>query len=437
MKKKIPIPVAIDERENLPSASGMERLYLCRGSFNLESKLTDIADKTFADSGTRVHNALAGISEADLLNEDERWVYDRCTEHEVSLVESVFGVERIERLEIWREKRQWLYSEDDEKQSSGELDVVYFDTDTLEALVIDYKSGYKPVTEPDRNIQLREYAVLTAEKYNASKVTVAVIQPRCSPATAQAIYEKEDLEYAGKELRVVLSEAKDPNAPRVPGAAQCEYCKAKGICPELKKQMKSEIVHVKGITFLSGKELDYREEFMPGYVLSEILDKVAHVERACKAVREEAKIRIKHGRDVPGYSLVKGRMQRMITNPYAMYEKIVNKLQWMSPKDFWNTYVKISIGDIDKLVKKHPPKSLKIKAEVLYAKRFGEFIESKSTDLVLERTSYRPLVAEAKSGKIEAKTQEKLKDIPRNQSLEVLFGKKEHVKKERKIRVNR
>lgn len=437
MKKKIPVPI-IDERENLPSASGMERLYLCRGSFNLESQLTDIADKTFADSGTRIHNALAGLSEADLLNEDERWVYDRCKEHEIALTESVFAPEKLDSLEIWREKREWMYSEEDEKQSSGELDLVYFDQDGLEALVDDYKTGYKPVTEPDRNVQLRMYAVLTAERYGAQKVTVAVIQPRCSPPTAQAIYEKEDLEYAGKELRVVLAESKDPNAPRTPGAVQCEYCKAKGICPELKKQMKSDMVQVKGITLITGKELDYRENFMPGYILSELLDKVAHVERACKAIREEAKIRIKHGRDVPGYNLVKGRTQRMITSPYVMYDKIVNRLKWMSPKDFWNNYVKISIGDIDKLAKKHPPKRLDITPERLFAQRFGTMIESRSTDLVLERTSYAKGLPEHSEPVEVEETQQILpmNSIPRNTTLEQLFGKKEHAKKERKVRVN-
>lgn len=421
----------------------MERLYLCRGSRNLEQHLTDTADKSLADSGTRIHNALAGTLEADLLTEDERWVFTRCQEHERELVESVFGTLDWENLkdgklpmesggflEVWREKREWLFSEEDEKQASGELDVVYFDRSQLKALVIDYKSGYKPVTEPDQNIQLRTYASLTHERYGAVIVIVAVIQPRCMPQTARALYAEEDLVYAGKELRVVLEEALDPDAKRVPGPAQCEYCKAKGICKELRKQLKQDRPDVVEINLISGKELDLREQMMPGYRLSEILDKVGHYERACKAIREEAKLRIKHGREVPGYALVPGRQQRKIVHVYGLFEKIVHKLGWMSPKDFWNHFVSISVTDLDKLAKKHPPKSLTVTPQRLFTKRFGEFIEVKSTDLVLERTSYlkansyQPTADKTKE--IFEQREQPLLPMPesRNEKLSQLFGGK-------------
>lgn len=426
MKKPAP-QKPVDVRENLPSASGMERLYLCRASYQLESQLTDTADKTLADSGTRIHNALAGTLEADLLDDDEKWVYDRAREYETEVVESVFGVVDWENitsgekgawklpmesggfLEVWRERREWLYSEDDEKQTSGELDVVYFDRQQLKALVIDYKSGYKPVTEPDANIQLRTYAVLTHERYGAVTVIVAVIQPRCQPQTARAVYLEEDLVYAGRELRVVLAESQNPLAVRVPGPAQCEYCKAKGICPELRKEMKVASVQVKQINFLGGKELDKREEFMPGHTLSGLLDKVAHVERACKAIRDEAKIRLKHGREVPGYALVPGRNQRKIVKPYGLFTKVVHTLKWMSPKDFWNQFVGISVGDLDKIAKKYPPKDPRITPQRLFAKRFGEYIETRSTDLQVERTSYTAAAQAHKNYELEMTNDESQK----------------------------
>ena len=59
-----------DERKNLPSASSMERYMLCPGSWAAEKGQPEQASSD-ADSGNRIHAALAGEAVNPPLTEDD------------------------------------------------------------------------------------------------------------------------------------------------------------------------------------------------------------------------------------------------------------------------------------------------------------------------------------------------------------------------------
>jgi hypothetical protein len=50
----------MSERKHLPSASGMERIRLCRGSFLAEQAAPEDKGSEFSEAGDRIHDALSG-----------------------------------------------------------------------------------------------------------------------------------------------------------------------------------------------------------------------------------------------------------------------------------------------------------------------------------------------------------------------------------------
>src|SRR5687768_4146016 len=97
-------------RKGLPSASGMERMILCPGSWQLERtiELDDSPSRSALD-GTMLHEILAGLRSEDGLSERHQWVVQRCRaivgELEITLG---FPSDAVGRRAIV-EERFWYY----------------------------------------------------------------------------------------------------------------------------------------------------------------------------------------------------------------------------------------------------------------------------------------------------------------------------------------
>lgn len=166
-----------DPRKGKPSASGVERLALCPGSWNLESKLPPEPESDDAAAGTRIHDALAGSIDPKTLGVDEFDTYSR-----------ILDMEK-EALAIWkstlpedgdpivvREERLWMESESGEPLFSGQFDVCFMIG--KEALLLDAKSGRGEVQSSEGNFQLMALASLIGERFpHIEAVTVAILAP--------------------------------------------------------------------------------------------------------------------------------------------------------------------------------------------------------------------------------------------------------------------
>src|SRR5579883_3601918 len=126
----------MDERRNLPSASGFERIKLCRGSRELESKFTQVEFSAIAESGSLIHSALAGETDPKLLNEQEQWTFEHCKSTEQALVLEwcEFDQSRMDSLTVTGEERIFLQV-DGEEVLSGQYDKLYIDQERKRALI--------------------------------------------------------------------------------------------------------------------------------------------------------------------------------------------------------------------------------------------------------------------------------------------------------------
>ncbi len=379
---------AADPRKNLPSASGMERIRLCRGSRLLESKLTQYEVNDIAETGTRIHNCLAGIEDYLLLDEQDRWVYDRCLQLEAEVVMQICNNDQnlISSLAITGEQRLFLLDEQGNEVTSGQYDKLYLHFGKKFAICNDYKTGYLPVTDPSLNMQARTLAVLIWKEYGIDTVYVSMIQPNCIPQNEICKYEKADLEIAYKEILNLLKTAEDPNAPRTPGLKQCLYCKAKAVCPENQTYMINNLPSVmeagqkKEIIMVSDDELDLREKLLPGARLAQLLDMSEAIEKTRENLKSEAKLRLKTGRAVPGYALVPGIKRRYIKNNYGLYKKLQ---QYASPSAILDT-MKFTLEKIELTIREATGK----KGEGLktHAKEFiADFVDYNNPDEMLKR----------------------------------------------------
>jgi len=289
-----------DERQNKPSASSMERCQLCPGSWNAEQGIQEETSKD-AEIGNRIHAVLAGETVTPPLADDEERVFESCKVQAEALIHNTVGDDS------WttREGREW--SLDD--RWSGKPDVV--SVNAPNALVIDYKTGRGDVTDATGNMQLRALAVLISDNYWADTVTVAIVQPLAGPVST-CTYTSTDLDRARSEITGIIDAIQKPDAPRIPSAKACKYCKAKGVCPEAQKLATDAPLAVSR----DGRELSISPERM-----AEFLEQVPAIEAVVEAVKAKAKRMIESGEIVPGYTLKPGAERETITDPTTVFNR--------------------------------------------------------------------------------------------------------------------
>lgn len=303
----------IDERENLPSASGVEAMLLCRGKWALESTIAvqdDSSDES--RSGDRIHTYMAGafaLDESPLLNDDEERVAEKFQADEAALVEEFIG----DPLITLREERLWIYDsrinpEPPHHVFSGKPDAVFIGEDAI--LIVDYKSGWLGATPGPRNPQLRALVVLVNARFKAMgrPIYVAALLRAGKPSVAK--YEAGDIAAAVAELRDTVAAGTDRLAPRTPGEKQCRYCRAKAVCPEFNAAM-TALAAIETRT-----ELD-----LPA--LTRILDLAGPIEKVIEAARAKAKrLLTEDPSGVPGWELTKGQEREKVTDVQALAARV-------------------------------------------------------------------------------------------------------------------
>jgi len=226
----------IDERLNLPSASGMDRLANCPGSRALEACIKSApaqsdAEKKVKVDGTKIHFALEK-ADFDALEMNQREIAEAINvlEHDqVDAWKKDRGIPLREHVEIIRETRFWMIDEKINNVLSAKPDVVYVSRKFKAALIINYKTGFKPHTAAKLSYQCRTEAVCVAGELELQSVRVAVAQHRFKSCVTAAQYSASDLKFADLELRMIDWRSKQQDAPTCAGV-WCDWCKAKGIC---------------------------------------------------------------------------------------------------------------------------------------------------------------------------------------------------------------
>ncbi len=186
----------------------------------------------------------------------------------------------------------------------GTADHVRFRPATRHLFVTDFKYGAGVLVNPEGNKQLRMYALgalLDAESRGAFVKTIAVrvVQPRIehedSCVREETFHAAELLSFVADVQRAAEA-TRDPDAPLVAGEAQCKWCPAKHICPELEKRQHA----------LTAVEFTEIKPYDPA-TLAHALASFPLVEARIKAVREFAYAEAERGNPPPGWKLVSKR----------------------------------------------------------------------------------------------------------------------------------
>ena len=323
-----------DERDGLPSASSMERIALCPGSVNASRGLAEIKTpemQAMGESGDRIHLWLEAPGFIDLVDEERERAEEIASQRNALIAEQGFmgGKEMAEQ-------RLWL-TEKGKRRYSARLD--YNITLGKRSLVVEYKSGYGDQTESARNLQLRSQAVVLEwnqqAKNKSDEIVVAVIQPLVSSKPDVAVYTSSDIASARSQIRRFLDASEQPDAPRVPGKKQCQFCNAKLKCPEAQKVVGS--LDTEALIGVTPEQL------------SVLLDRCDVAAGIIDATRAQAKALLAINPDaIPNWKLGKPGNMRVVPEPFKLYEALyANEL---IDKDSFIKSCKVGIGDLEKTI---------------------------------------------------------------------------------------
>jgi len=242
------------------SPSSCSRWFNCPGSIKLvEEHGEDTGDKSFAHDGTILH----GIME-DCLRDDRdpyEWLGENVklskyrdeddykVDYELEITDELCGIladglDEIDGIpgKLFIEKRvdlgRWMPGQ------FGTLDVGIIGRKRIH--IWDHKFGMIPVS-PVRNKQISCYALgfwdnIAKHQTDVTEFRFHVWQPRCFAGDGGGVWDTnlEELLSFGKELSEKARATERPNAPRIPGNAQCMYCPGAQelTCPEYVDQQK-------------------------------------------------------------------------------------------------------------------------------------------------------------------------------------------------------
>jgi len=268
-----------------------------------------------ATTGTRIHEALAKQDPTGLSAQEEN-VFLSCNDIESSMLVKYFGDEvRTLKKNPVRERRFWVQWPDGLRHS-GQIDSVHRWKN--KAIIFDYKTLAGDVSDSSRNLQLRDLACLYYANNTVmlDEIATCVIQPMVTHSPEIAVYNKEDIRRSMELMYFRVSSSNSKNAPRVAGAVQCKYCKAKGGCEEYQK-FSTALVSMPERSLLNIPVNEWtpaqRRQFCDGFSVAQ-----KWLEDAWTAMEKGA---LSDPSFVPGYAMSEGSTRTKIKNLQSVFDR--------------------------------------------------------------------------------------------------------------------
>lgn len=208
--------------------------------------------------------------------------------------------------ECIREKRLWNRID----AYSGQADVVYMNGDT--ALVFDYKFGRGEVQPAAENAQLLTLSALILDNYpHVNSVYAGILQPFAENRNAYELaeYSRRDLQSMKHTIRTAIDAANKEDAPLVPSAMACKYCRAAATCPAAWRAS------------LTQREILPLTQMTPA-AIADLLDRANMAERLADAVKTAVKQHLQDGNEIPGWKLTSGKATNTISDPQEAFRRL-------------------------------------------------------------------------------------------------------------------
>lgn len=204
--------------------SSLARLDKCPGSLRLSSNLAD-SESEDASRGTRIHTIAArlilGGKPDDTDDPAELELAMKIADYAKSEIEAVGALE----VHVEQEVEYSLFP--GEVLFWGTSDLILVCADCVR--VYDWKTGFRPVTEAENNLQGAAYALAAMQRYRRDTAIVTFFNPSINQLTTA---EFSDTSALALEISKVIRNAQKDDAPCNPGEEQCRYCRAAaaGVC---------------------------------------------------------------------------------------------------------------------------------------------------------------------------------------------------------------
>lgn len=320
----------LDEREGLPSASGMEQLALCPGSWRAQQQCQPPPESEDAMQGTRLHECMEHHTPPEDAAEAEACMW--CSEMEALLVSSLFTIEDGLPTSV-RERRLW----DKEHSFSGKADVIYIAGSR--ALILDYKFGRNVVADASCNWQLATLAVVVSDNYpQVQTIYAGVLQPHASRRKPQLVqYSPDNISTARAYIETAISKAQAANAPLRAGEVQCRYCRAAVTCPAALRTGQA----------LSVADFRSWDDLAPARK-RELWDEWKACERGGKKLADAVRRDLEAGVEIPGLALSSGKKMFEVSDPGKTYGLLAGELGITGEE--YTACCKVGISGLGKLV---------------------------------------------------------------------------------------
>lgn len=306
------------------SPSGAHRWMVCPGSLKMEEPFPNTSS-VYADEGTAAHTLMDWCltTGQDASAYAGRLIEVEGTGRKFEVDEDmVFGVQGycdyVRGLggELMVEQVVDLSTTLGQPDCFGTADTIVIVGTTLH--VVDLKYGRRYVSAED-NKQLMLYALgaldVASLCYDIERVVLTIYQPKVSMEPSIHEISVEDLlEFAAEAKTGAAHAVYQLNGGRKPelnpGESQCQWCKAKAVCPALKAEMQAVATSVASAEDFEDLTADGLKEKLaetPADVLAGAMDRADLLEMLAKALRAEVERRLVAGTPVPGYKLVEGK----------------------------------------------------------------------------------------------------------------------------------
>lgn len=353
-----------DGRPKVPhvTCSSLDSVMACPGGHRARLGVTDPGNAA-TEAGNRIHAALEGREEVELNPEEAGKVASM--KRRVETLLETFG----QYDESLVERRLWWRNKSGTPVLSGKADRIYIQGDR--ALVIDFKSHEVPMPA-DLSWQLRGLAVLVAMYRRMESVEVAFVTP-FEMATAQFV--REDLLTYLDDLKGVLREAYGDGAERVPGVVQCRYCQAAGTarCPESIAVVERAEKELAGVDLATMTAEDLGAYLKKTTLARKLIGKMD------EAAVKEARERLMHGQEVPGWTLTNPRVRRNVVSASEAYAKL--SVEWHGEEEFAVAFAEccnVGISSLDQVWRRG--QKLKVTdAKADLERILGETLEKKAS----------------------------------------------------------
>lgn len=295
------------------SASGSAKWMACPGSIAAEEGLPDESSE-HSREGSAAHH----VAEDVLVNGGfaSKWIGKTVEEYGIEVTHSMADyvqqyvdyVKSLGGIQMYERRVDFSHVV---PEGFGTSDAIVMEGRTLHIVDLKYGKGVKVYAKDNSQALLYAVGVVNDFGYafDFDNVQITIVQPRLDHIDEWEI-DRDYIDKFAAYAKIKAKEALAINAPRYPGEKQCQWCKAKFNCPELKRKTESTLM----ADFDSIEDNPPSIEKLTHEQMAEILKHKKLIVSFLDSIEKYVFSKLENGDTFPGYKLVAGRSNRTIAD---------------------------------------------------------------------------------------------------------------------------